>query len=174
VVGCAPLTVSRSSIAASKDGAKSGISSIVTSIGLLIALFTLLLPALLLTQSAYLSPSSYNYGKDNNVLPLIAADVVFSVADAVMAIVGLSMTESLKDLEWKDYGQSLPAISLIIGTIATGNMAYGLLAGLIAYDFIKITQISKEGKNGIPKALKDIGIPNAVLTALLIYSACVI
>jgi AGZA family xanthine/uracil permease-like MFS transporter len=174
VVGCAPLTVSRSSIAASKDGAKSGISSIVTSIGLLIALFTLLLPALLLTQSAYLSPSSYNYGKDNNVLPLIAADVVFSVADAVMAIVGLSMTESLKDLDWKDYGQSLPAISLIIGTIATGNMAYGLLAGLIAYDFIKITQISKEGKNGIPKALKDIGIPNAVLTALLIYSACVI
>ena len=87
------------------DGARTGLASVVTGLGLLVALF--------------LSPLA-------NLVP-------FEAATPVLVLVGLMMLAGAVDIDWKDYGIAIPAFLTMIVMPFGFSIAAGIGIGFIAY-----------------------------------------
>lgn len=164
LIGACPVGVGYESYAGTEDGAKSGISSVVASLGFFLSLFVMIVPTIFGTVFSY--DITFNmYGHYGTVMQLFS-QCSFGVVNAVMVIVGLSMIKTSLDMSTKDYADFIPFIVTAAGSFFLSGIAYGAALGTIAYTVIKLTQISRPENGGIPKALKDIGIPSAVLCIL--------
>ncbi len=98
------------SAAGVKEGARTGLASIITSILFLLALF--FSPILTVIPS-------YCYGP-------------------ALVIVGILMTKAFKDINFKDPTEFIPAILVIIFMCFTYNIGVGVTAGFIIYVLIKL------------------------------------
>ena len=69
--------------------------------------------------------------------PVAAAIPAFATAPALI-LVGALMTESVAQVEWKDFSEAFPAFVTLIATPLTFSIATGLSLGVITYTIAKI------------------------------------
>ena len=68
----------------------------------------------------------------------LVSSLTFGIADAVLALLGISMMKSIKNIEFKNIEESIPALITIAFSFAFSNIALGAALGIIAYALIKI------------------------------------
>lgn len=137
LLGAGPVEIGKASYAGHRDGARSGIASIVAAIGFLLAMFVWVVPVLFMTVPSY--ELTFNlFGHYGKVFQLLS-ECGFAVADAVMVIVGLSMAVKSMDIDWKEPAQAIPLLTTVAGTFFLSNLACGVAAGTIAYLVIAAT-----------------------------------
>jgi len=97
------------------------------------------------------------------LLALVLAPIFIIIPDAATApaliIVGLLMMSGVKDVDFDDFTEALPAFLTIIMMPFTYSIANGVSAGIVFYTFLKLTT----GK------FKEVHWMMWVLTALVIY-----
>ncbi len=93
-------------------GGRTGLTSVVTGIMFLVALF---------------------------LSPLFLAVPSFATAVALI-VVGVMMMKAVKDIDWDDFSISIPAFITIILMPITYSIANGILIGFIVYTLIKVLQ----------------------------------
>lgn len=175
--GVGGVSVSKTSVAGTRDNGKSGLVPVVASIGFLVALFVWAFPFLFATETyAVNSMNEFNYNSYGNggFIACFSA-LSFGIADAVMVAVGASMLRCLKDVNFGELAESLPAIATIVGALVFTNIAYGVAAGVIAYVAARLLSFRDPAagwlvslKNNALSAVKGVGIPTYVLFVLLI------
>ncbi len=162
LAGGAPMSIGKASYAGSEDGARSGLTSVVASVGFLISAFVWIVPFLFATVTSY--DISFNlYGHYGTVMQLLS-ECSFAVADAVMVIVGLSMIARAARLEWTDTMESIPFAVTVAAAFFFSNLACGAAAGIVAYLLLCVGR--REGK---PSSMQLVG--GAFSLVLLILSA---
>ena len=140
LVGASPVALGKESVMGSRDGARSGLSAVVASVVFLVSAFVWIVPALLATVTSY-SISFNMYGHYGYTMQLLA-QTSFSVADAVMMIVGISMAlraVSSADVDLRDAGQAAPFAATVATTFLLTNLAAGLAAGVLAHVLVNLS-----------------------------------
>ena len=93
-------------------GGRTGFSAIVTGLFFLIALF---------------------------FQPIVHAITKFPPITApALVVVGAMMMKSVKEIDWDDYSESVPAFLILVGVPLTNSIAYGMMLGFVAYPIVKI------------------------------------
>lgn len=162
LAGGAPMAISKASYAGAEDGARSGLASIVASIGFLVSAFVWIVPALFATVTSY--DIVFNmYGHYGTVMQLLC-ECSFAVADAVMVILGLSMAARAMRINWTDAMEAVSFMTTVAATFFLSNLACGVAAGAIAYVLMHL------GGNGEKLTLAQMGC-GAVSLVLLVLTA---
>ncbi len=161
-LGAGGITISKTSVAAADDNGKSGITSIVASIGFLISLFILVFPALFATTTYPVSSmNEWNYfAYGNGGFIYLVQGAGFAVADAVLLCTGLFMLSTLKEINWKKAGEWLPAVVTAGAALLTTNIAIGVACGMVPCLLTELVIPSNKRSS--------LNIPMIVLLALLI------
>ena len=110
VIGTSSTTTFVESASGVADGGKTGLTSTVTSILFLLALF---------------------------FSPIFVSIPTFAVAPALI-IVGLFMIENIVNVEFKDYTEGLPAFITIVMMPFAYSIADGVVFGFLSYVFLKV------------------------------------
>lgn len=71
------------------------------------------------------------------ISPLASSIPMYAIAPALV-IVGAYMTQSIVDIDWGDFTESLPAFLLIIFMPFTFSIANGIVMGVITYPILKL------------------------------------
>jgi AGZA family xanthine/uracil permease-like MFS transporter len=71
------------------------------------------------------------------ISPLASSIPTYAIAPALV-IVGAYMTQSINDIDWGDFTESLPAFLLIIFMPFTFSIANGIVIGVIIYPLLKL------------------------------------
>lgn len=138
IVGAGPVAIGKESVAGTRDKAKSGLSSVVAAIVMLISAFVWIVPFLLATITSY--DVTFNmYGHFGTVLQYLS-ECSFSVADIIMVLVGLGMAVRSAGLDWTDWNQSVPFLTTVAGTLLTSNLAVGAAAGVVAFVLVSLSK----------------------------------
>jgi AGZA family xanthine/uracil permease-like MFS transporter len=111
-LGTSTVTSFIESAAGIQQGARTGLAGVATAVFFLIALF--------------FSPVVAMVGS----YPPITAPA--------LVIVGSLMIQSVRNVEWTDFTEALPAFLTILGIPATSSVADGLSLGLISYPLLKV------------------------------------
>lgn len=162
LLGTGGVSVSEISVAGAQDHAKSGLSSIVAAIVLLISLFVMAFPAVLATDFYPItSMNAFNYfAYGNGGFVYLVRDVSFAIADVVMACVGIKMVLGIRKLNGAR--EIVPAIVMAVVAALTLNIVAAVALGLLVYIIMAIPQRSKD-----PSALT---VPMIVLDVILIVA----
>jgi len=157
--GCGPLMIGEASAAGTKDGAKSGLSSVVAAIGFGISTVIMVIPFFFATSYTY--ELEFNmYGHYGKVFEYFCR-CGFAVADIVMVITGLHMAYSSLSAERKGFADTVALFATVIGTIFTGSLAVGVSVGVILYVLTKLTG----KKDDEPKR---ISVPECVMAVIAV------
>ena len=89
--------------------------------------------------------------------PLATAIPGYATAPALI-LVGALMTQSIAQVDWRDFSEAVPAFITMLATPLTFSIATGLSLGLISYTVVKIAA----GK------LRDVNLLVWILTLLFI------
>lgn len=108
--GTSTVTTYVESTAGIAEGGRSGVTALVTGIFFLLALF--FSPLFLLVPGA--------------------------ATTGALVIVGVLMIQAVKDINFRDMSEALPAFITILGMVLTYSIAEGIALGLISYTFIKV------------------------------------
>ena len=131
LAGVTPMTISISSVGAHRDGARSGLSSVVASLGMLVSAFIWIVPFFFATTTSY--DLEFNlYGHYGVVLQMLT-DCSFIVADAVMAILGLSMVMTSVQGGFDRADDRVVFAATVLAALATSSIAIGAAIGIIAH-----------------------------------------
>ena len=127
ILGGSPLAVAPQSAMATKDGAKTGLSSVVAGIGFLIALFNWIFFALFVTGTNGVGMWI------NDTETKLAAYVQdsFLFADVIMIFVGIVMLKAVKEVAVDKKEEFLPFAAVLVLTVFGGNLVLGAAAGTI-------------------------------------------
>lgn len=120
VFGTSAVTSYIESAAGVAAGAKTGLANLVTGLLFLSAVFCY--PLAKMIGESYVHNGGYYH-------PITAPALI---------AVGCLMMSSVKEIPWKDMGEALPALLIILGIPLTYSIADGLALGLIAYPFVKL------------------------------------
>lgn len=110
LLGTSTITAYIESGAGVEEGGRTGLTSVTTGLLFLAALF--IAPTAGLIPAAATSPA--------------------------LIIVGVLMASSLRNIEWDDMTEAIPAFLVTIGMPLTFSIANGIAAGLITYTFLKV------------------------------------
>ena len=131
LAGVSPVAVSVSGAAAKRDGARSGLSAVIASLGMLISAFVWIIPFLFATTTNY--DVSFNlYGHYGVVLQRLT-DCSFIVVDAVMALVGLAMAMNAVKGGFERTDDMAVFGVTVVGAVMTSNLALGVALGTAAH-----------------------------------------
>jgi AGZA family xanthine/uracil permease-like MFS transporter len=112
VGGHSTVTAYVESVTGVESGGRTGLTALVTAVCFLLAMFCS--PCILMIA---------------NYPPITAAALV---------IVGALMLQSIMNIDWNDFSESVPAFLLMIGIPFSYSIADGLILGLLVYPIIKI------------------------------------
>jgi|YelNatPaOPRAMG01_1025707.scaffolds.fasta_scaffold05817_1 AGZA family xanthine/uracil permease-like MFS transporter len=126
-LGTSPVTAYIESASGTAVGGRTGLTSIVTSIFLLLAIF--FTPIAKGLGEGYISGGTYMY-------PVTAPALI---------IVGSLMMSTIADIQWFDPSEAIPAFLTITTMPLTYSISNGLAVGFLSYPVIKL--LSGKGKN---------------------------
>lgn len=132
-----PVTgISCVSSAGKRDGARSGIASIVAALGFLVNAFVWLFPFVFVTTTSY--DIQFNmYGHYGVVLAMLT-DNSFLVVDAVMVLIGLAMAADCIRQDWTTGSAMVPMMAVVGVTLALSNPVMGMAAGCVAHLLVSV------------------------------------
>lgn len=145
VLGAAPVSVAKQSSAATADGGKTGLSSVVCAAGYLISMFTWLPFVLFATYTK----SVPEYGHAGFVFPNVIY-AAFQIADAVMLALALGMLKGFRNLKDMEAEESIPFAVTVVMTVFTQNIAYGAAAGCVVSVFLVLAGLRKKEIRIVP------------------------
>ena len=119
-LGTSTITCYIESAAGVSDGARTGLASVVT--------------ALLLAASLFFSPLAAMIGGGVRV----GQTVLYPTLAPALIVVGSMMLKSLRELNWDDPTEYLPAFLVLVGIPLTFSVADGIAFGLISYAVAKL------------------------------------
>lgn len=163
IFGALPVTVSKASDAGAHDGGKSGLTSVVTSLGFLLSMFTWVCFALFATYTY--TVSDYGHATSNSFAEY--AKAIFAINDAALIVLGLFSLKGIGAIDVKKLDELIPFALTALVTAFASNIVYGVAAGTIAYALIKLLSLKSE-------EIKGVGIPTycmagvSLITMLLI------
>ena len=169
LVGASPVAIGKESVAGAKDGARSGLSAVVASVVLLVSAFVWVIPTIFATVTSY--GISFNmYGHYGATLQLLS-QCSFSVADAVMMCVGLSMAARACAIDVSDVAEAAPFVVTVAATVLLTNIAAGAAAGTVAYVLVNLQ--APRSRKGQPKSrlVKRVGGTQTLVWAIV---SCVV
>lgn len=147
VLGASPLALGKESVAGAKDRACSGLASVTAAVVFAISAVFWIVPTLFATITSY--GISFNmYGHYGYTMQLLA-QTSFSVADAVMVVVGLSMVVRSFTIDVRDFSQAVPFMATVAATLLLTNLAAGVAAGVVAHILVNLS--APKRKKGEPK-----------------------
>ncbi len=162
LLGAGPVAIGKESYAGAKDGAKSGIASIVAGIGFMLSMFVWLIPALLVTVTSY--DIVFNmYGHHGKVMQLLA-ECSFGIANAVMVIVGLSMAKHGFSFDRTKTQEYVLAVTLIGATFLFSNLALGVASAMVVSVLLTVMGLKNENEKVILQMM--LGLMSALLLIL--------
>lgn len=131
LLGVTPITLAPACAAGRRDGARSGLASVVAAIGFLVSAFVWIVPFIFCTTTSY--DIVFNmYGHYGKVLQLLT-DSSFIVADAVMALVGLLMIHRALRHDWTYPRHAAPMLTMVVAAFFLNSLACGMAAGMLAH-----------------------------------------
>ncbi|WP_322154936.1 hypothetical protein [Paratractidigestivibacter sp.] len=148
VLGASPVAVGKESVAGARDRARSGLAAVVAAAVFAVSAVVWVVPTLCATITSY--TISFNmYGHYGYCMQLLA-QTSFSVADAVMVIVGLGMAVRAVTIDVRDTTQVAPFAATVAATVLTTNLAVGVAAGAVAHVLVNLA--APRRKKGQPKS----------------------
>ena len=167
LLGSAPVALGKESVAGVRDKARSGLAPVVAGIVFAISAFVWIIPALFATITSYTIQFNM-YGHYGKVLQLLTM-CSFSVVDAVMMIVGLSMAARALEKGLSGSVDRAPFIATVAGTLFLSNIALGVACGVIAHVLINASKPArKKGQPKVGLVERLGGVPTCVLAAVML------
>ncbi len=179
-VGVGMVSVSKTSIMATKDKAKSGIVPLVAAIGYLISIFFMAFAPVMASETYVVgSMNEFNYfAYGNGGFVYLVQGLKFGFADAMICLIGIVMIEkSLKFLAKDEKKYYLVGASLM-STLIFSNLIVGLFSSLLVYLLINLFETERvEGEKyivtigkAVAKNIKNIEIPVVVMLGVSILA----
>ena len=160
ILGIPATSIGAESSAAAEDGGRTGLSSIVASIGFLIASFTWLFIMFFATGTN----GAGMWINDTEVKLATYVNDTFAFADLIMVLVGAAMLKGIAKVDWKKIKEAAPFISTVIGIAAIGNLALGVALGVIIYAILHFISADRKEKASVVAILCAIMLLFAMLT----------
>lgn len=155
----APVTVSKESSLASGDGAKTGLASVVASIGYLIMMFQWVVFIFFATYV----PVVPEYGHAGYVFSTVV-DSTFQIAASVIFVLSLCSLKAVKKVDFSDAKEFVPFLITVVFTLFLQNIAFGVALGVVSYVVIKLFSFKKE-------EIKSITLPTSILSIISLLTA---
>ncbi|MCX5793323.1 MAG: NCS2 family permease [Elusimicrobia bacterium] len=145
--GASSITTYIESAAGVAEGGRTGFSAVVT--GLLFGLCAFFAPLIQMIGGGYRLPNAAHYGLLVNsgftppadVLPGGSGDYfVYPITAGALVIVGSLMMKTVREIDWDEFDEALPAFLTMIGIPLTYNISNGIGFGFISYVAIKMAR----------------------------------
>ncbi|MBI5745269.1 MAG: NCS2 family permease [Elusimicrobia bacterium] len=145
--GASSITTYVESAAGVAEGGRTGLSAVVT--GLLFALCAFFAPVIQMIGGGYRVPNAAHYGlltgagftPPPDVIPPGSGDYfVYPITAGALILVGSLMMKIVRDIDWDNFEEALPAFLTMIGIPFTYNISYGIGFGFITYTAIKLAR----------------------------------
>lgn len=143
--GASSITTYIESAAGVAEGGRTGFSAVVT--GLLFALCAFFSPLIQMIGGGYRLPNASHYclfvsggfTPPADVIPPGCGDYfVYPITAGALIIVGSLMMKTVREIDWDNFDEALPAFLTMIGIPLTYNISYGIGFGFISYTAIKL------------------------------------
>jgi AGZA family xanthine/uracil permease-like MFS transporter len=125
-LGTSTITCYIESAAGVSDGARTGLASVVTGV--------LLLAAMLFSPLASMIGGGVTVGADAGQTPIVR----YPTLAPALIVVGSMMLKVIREFEWDDPTEYLPAFLVLVGIPLTFSIADGIAFGLISYSVVKL------------------------------------
>lgn len=138
-LGIGNIAFGGSSLVGAEEDGKSGLTSIVASIGILLSVFILLIPALFATKiSPVMSMNQWNYNAyGNGGFITMISNTKFLIINVIMLCIGIGKVIEFINLNFKDKRDYIPSILTLVCAVYFMNLMIGLLVGIISYVVLK-------------------------------------
>lgn len=145
LVGASSITTYVESAAGVAEGGRTGLSAVVT--GLLFGLCAFFAPLIQMIGGGYRLANTKHYcllvnsgfTAPADVIPPGCGDYfVYPITAGALIIVGSLMMKTVREIDWDDFDEALPAFLTMIGIPLTYNISYGIGFGFISYTAIKL------------------------------------
>lgn len=143
--GASSITTYIESAAGVTEDGRTGFSAVVT--GLLFGLCAFFAPLIQMIGGGYRLPNASHYRLLVNggftppadVIPPGCGDYfVYPITAGALVIVGSLMMKTVREIDWDNFDEALPAFLTMIGIPLTYNISYGIGFGFISYTAIKL------------------------------------
>jgi AGZA family xanthine/uracil permease-like MFS transporter len=125
-LGTSTITCYIESAAGVSDGARTGLASVITA--------ALLLASMFFSPLASMIGGGVKVGVDAASNPIMR----YPTLAPALIVVGSMMLKVLKEIEWDDPTEYLPAFLILVGIPLTFSIADGIAFGLISYSVVKL------------------------------------
>jgi adenine/guanine/hypoxanthine permease len=132
VMGTSTVTCYIESSAGIADGGRTGFANLVTGLLFIAAMFF----SPLAQMVGMGLPQTYTVVLNNHAIQF--TDTFFPVTAPALIVVGCLMMQSVKDIQWSDWTEAMPAFLTIVLMPLTFSISTGLFAGMVAYPVLKI------------------------------------
>lgn len=139
LLGGIPLSLSKTSVAGARDGAKTGVSAMVAGAVCLLSAFFWIVPFLFGTVFSY-DIRFAMYGHYGAVLDILRK-CAFSMADGVMVIVGISMVA--RSFEACDTAQKAVSAVTVAAAFFLSSLVGGAAVGILAWLLLELGEKKK-------------------------------
>lgn len=145
--GASSITTYVESAAGVAEGGRTGFSAVVT--GLLFGLCAFFAPLIQMIGGGYRLPNSGHYRlfvdrgftAPADVIPPLTGDYfVYPITAGALIIVGSLMMKTVREIDWDEFEEALPAFLTMIGIPLTYSISYGIGFGFISYVAIKMAR----------------------------------
>ncbi|HBW22282.1 MAG: hypothetical protein A2X28_00190 [Elusimicrobia bacterium GWA2_56_46] len=145
--GASSITTYVESAAGVAEGGRTGLTAVVT--GLLFALCAFFAPVIqmiggghrVLNSAHYTLLVNGGFTPPADVIPPGSGDYfVYPITAGALIIVGSLMMRIVRDIDWDNFDEALPAFLTMIGIPLTYNISYGIGFGFITYTAIKMAK----------------------------------
>lgn len=140
ILGGTPTTVGVQSAAATKDGGKTGLSSLTAAVGFLIAACNWIFFAVFATSTN--GVGMWINDTETKLAAYVKDSFIF--ADLIMIFAGIAMLRAIKNINTQNIEEMIPFAATLVGTVFLGDLVLGVAFGVILYCIIKL--IRKERK----------------------------
>lgn len=162
ILGGSPTSIGTQSAVGTHDGAKTGFSSVVASVGYLIAMVSWVFFMLFAT-------STNGVGMwINETETKLAAYVLdtFAFADLVMVLVGASMLRGIRDCDVSKLEELVPFAATVIGTVFLQDISLGVAFGVVCCTICKAAGREWKALNGSTIVLTVVMLAYLILALL--------
>ncbi len=132
VIGTTTVTCYIESSAGIADGGRTGFANIITGLLFIAAMFF----APLAEMFGAGLDQKFTIVLNNQVIQF--TERLFPVTAPALIVVGCLMMQSVRDVEWMDWTEAMPAFLTIVLMPLTFSISTGLFAGMVAYPVLKI------------------------------------
>lgn len=153
ILGGTPTSVGTQSAVATKDGGKTGLSSLTAAIGFLIALCNWVFFAIFATSTN--GVGMWINDTETKLAAYVKDGFVF--ADLIMVFAGIAMLRTMKKVRAENLEEMIPFAGTLVGIVFCNDLVMGIAFGVILYCIVKL----------LGRERKTISIHVIILAAIL-------